>query len=533
MRIDRKLVEICDRVVNRKLDKDGNGPRLILTLPPRHGKSELVSKYFPAWALARWPWLKVMFGSYEANFARSWGAKARDVRCDFDWMFPDGKIKRGYAAMAKEWETDGGGQMMTAGVGGAFTGKGAHLLIIDDPVKSDQEANSKVYREKVWNWYRSTVSTRLEPGGAIIVIMTRWHADDLVGRLLQAAKGGDDGTEEKGDQFEVIDFPALYEGHEIDGLGRTHGQALWPERYNEVQLGGIRRRIGLYYWGALFQQKPRPDQGGFFNRQFFKYATAEGMGEMDYRFLCLHQPDGTIKRWAMSACRWYQTIDTASKEKTQNDYTVFMTFALTPDYELVVYHVHRERMQITQMFDTLKKFKNDIFTHLEIQFIEEASSGTNLLQIAIQNGLTVLPVFPTGSKENRVSSSISRDKERLQYSTPIAVAYQNGQVYHMRGSAWLMVFEDELIDFNKGAFDDQVDCLAYGWIVANNFPSVEDPAMVLEGKRVGDKEQDDDDEFYEVEERSLDGFDNSGENPLEQMKPKGKTDDGAPIHPWE
>lgn len=161
----------------------GRCPRLIINMPPRHGKSELVSKHFPAWYLGTYPRKKIILASYEATFAQTWGRAARDLLDEYGQEIFGVGVNQNTRA-AGYWMTTEGGHMWSVGVGGAVTGKGTDLLIIDDPVKNDQEANSPTYREKTWNWYRATARTRLQPGGAIIIIQTRWHCDDLTGRLL-------------------------------------------------------------------------------------------------------------------------------------------------------------------------------------------------------------------------------------------------------------------------------------------------------------------------------------------------------------
>ena len=169
--LNRKLLDVAEGRINR----------LLITMPPRHGKSEFASKYFPAWFLGRYPEKRVILASYEADFASQWGRKVRDL-LEHHGSRLFGVMVRHDSKAADRWElADHGGGMQTAGVGGAITGKGADLLIIDDPVKNAEQANSDVYREKTWEWYTSTAYTRLEPGGAVILIQTRWHEDDQIG----------------------------------------------------------------------------------------------------------------------------------------------------------------------------------------------------------------------------------------------------------------------------------------------------------------------------------------------------------------
>lgn len=216
-------------------------------MPPRHGKSERVSRIYPAWFVGNFPNKRVILASYEADFAASWGAKARDVLLEHGrsvfrvWLRPG-------SVAANRWDLaryDGG--MVTAGVGGPVTGKGADLFILDDPVKNAEEAGSKTMRERAWDWWRSTAYTRLEPGGAVILMMTRWHEDDLGGRILAEAAAG-------GERWEVVRLPALAE--EWDPLRRSVGAPLWRERYDLPALEEIRRTIGGYWWACTPYQTP-------------------------------------------------------------------------------------------------------------------------------------------------------------------------------------------------------------------------------------------------------------------------------------
>lgn len=210
-------------------------------MPPRHGKSELCSKYLPAWAIGTFPDWRVILTSYEAQFAAQWGRKARDILEEWGPQAFGISVSKKSSA-ADRWDIEGHeGGMQTAGAGGPITGKGAHLLIVDDPIKNDEDAHSPVMREKIWDWWQSTAYTRLEPDGTAIVIHTRWHRDDLIGRLLKQQD-----EEDVGRQWDVVDFPAIDE----------HGEALWPERFSRARLQEIERAIGPYKWSCLYQQMP-------------------------------------------------------------------------------------------------------------------------------------------------------------------------------------------------------------------------------------------------------------------------------------
>lgn len=229
---------------------EGRIEGLIVQMPPRHGKSELTSKYFPAWytPLYRQP---IILSSYEADFAAEWGAKARDVLlqhqgevgCQFTSTQP----------ASHRWELIGGGSMRTAGAGGAITGKGAKILILDDIHKNYAEAKSLTEREKIWNWWMSVAHSRLEPGGVPIIVMTRWDSDDIVGRILKQAA-----EDPRGRKYRILDFPMECEIAPglTDALGRKRGDALWPERYDENAIAVIKGTVDESIWCALYQQRP-------------------------------------------------------------------------------------------------------------------------------------------------------------------------------------------------------------------------------------------------------------------------------------
>jgi len=244
----------------------GHIKRLLVTMPPRHGKSELCSHAFPTWYLGTWPDRHVILASYEADFAMSWGRKSRDSLREAArrGIFPQAHVRNDMDAASRWGIAEHGGGMMTGGAGGPLTGKGANLFIIDDPVKNAEEANSPVYREKMWDWYTSTAFTRLEPGAGLVLVMTRWNVDDLGGRVVEFAEDAEPWT--------VINIPAIAE--ENDVLGRAAGAALWPERYPLSALADIRSTLGSYYWSALYQQSPVIREGALFQPQWFEIVGA-------------------------------------------------------------------------------------------------------------------------------------------------------------------------------------------------------------------------------------------------------------------
>lgn len=238
---------ICDKL---EAVERGEIDRLMIFMPPRHGKSELASRKFPAWYLGRNPTKQIIAASYNSDLAADFGRDVRNLvdSPEFGDVFA-GVALRDDSRAANRMNTEHGGAYVAAGVGTAVTGRGAHVLLIDDPFKDREEADSERRRDLVDNWFRSTAYTRLMPGGAIVLIQTRWHEDDLAGRLLSREH----------EQWEVLELPA------IDPAGK----ALWPEWYDVAALARIKNSIGPREWSALYQQKPQPDEGTFFQRAWF------------------------------------------------------------------------------------------------------------------------------------------------------------------------------------------------------------------------------------------------------------------------
>lgn len=291
----------------------GEIDRLMVFMPPRHGKSEKTSKRFPSWCLGRNPRRQLIAASYNSDLATDFGREVRNIMASPEYgdVFPNVSLRQDSRA-ADRMNTEHGGAYFAVGVGTATTGRGSHISLIDDPFKDRADADSEVQREKVWNWYRSTFFTRLMPGGAIVITLTRWHEDDLAGRLLEQ-----DGRVEDGGEWHVLELPA------IDATGA----ALWPEWYDLGALERIKRTIGPREWSALYMQRPQPDEGTFFQRGWFKtwedqperlsiygtsdYAVTEGDGDYTVHRIWGVDPHGDIYRldgWRgqTAADRWIE-----------------------------------------------------------------------------------------------------------------------------------------------------------------------------------------------------------------------------------
>jgi predicted phage terminase large subunit-like protein len=432
------------KLLNEKLLAlaEGRIKRLIVTMPPRHGKSELCSRYFPAWYLGKYPDNRVILCSYEASFAASWGGKSRDLLSEYgEDLF--GVTVREDAQSREDWRIAGhDGGMVTAGVGGAITGRGANLLIIDDPVKNAEEAASKVYRDKTWDWWQSTAYTRLEPGGGVLVIQTRWHEDDLAGRLLKEEADPDDETTDE--KWEILNLPALAE--DDDAMGRKPGEALWPERWPAEKLERRKRRFGVYFWFALYQQRPMPPGGEIFKRANFRFYETDGQV---YRL-----GDRAVRA---DDCRRIITVDVAASEKTSADYSAAQVWALTPTYDLVLLDMWRDQSQIPASVEAIIRLSRQ--WDVTESAVEKNNAGLAVVQLLRRRGVAV--------------RALHASKDKVMRSHAAQLRFEAGMVWFPKGEPkWLAVLMEELEAFPKSAHDDTVDTLCWAGIMAQKMGGV-------------------------------------------------------------
>lgn len=413
------LVLLSDKLMDVA---DGKIKHLLVTFPPRHGKSEICSKYYPAWYLGTYPDRRIIGCSYEADFAAQWGYKARNIFTEYGKPLFNLDVS-GDSSARDRWDIKGHlGGMNTAGVGGAITGKGAHLLLIDDPVKNAEQANSKVYRDKTYEWYTSTAYTRLEPGGSVVLIMTRWHSDDLAGRLLQ----------EEPDKWTVINLPAIAEDN--DALGRNPGEALFPKRFDVPALMDIKRTLGSYWWNALYQQRPSALEGSIFKRQHLKYYTREN------NIFTLND-----KKVPLNDCTIFQTCDPAASTKTTADFFVLATWALTKQNDLVLLDLIRTRLEGPDQINLFKQAY--VRWNPAYQAVEAVGVGKTLYQMLVREGLPI--------------KELKADTDKVTRALPAAARMEAGTIYLPNNAPWLCDFEEELLAFPTGTHDDCVDVLSY------------------------------------------------------------------------
>lgn len=427
--------EICDELDRFLQDvADKKSPRLIITMPPRSGKSELVSRRFPAFALGRNPELQIIATSYSSDLSQRFNRDVQRVIDDekyFD-LFPNTRLSnsrvrtdsRGsYIRTSDLFEIVGhAGAYRSCGVGGGITGQGADILIIDDPIKDRAQAGSKTIRDSIWDWYTSTAYTRLSPGGGVIVMATRWHTDDLIGRLIQRMG--------EGDTFRIVNYPAIAEH---DELHCKAGEALHPERYPLSTLLQIQKTIGSRDWEALYQQHPVPDGGALFKLEWFRRWTATSLPP---------EFDHTLMSWDMTF-----------KDSKNSDYVVGQVWGKKgPNFYLLD--------QVRGQWDFVKtKEMVRVLAHkwprVVRKLVEDKANGSAVISELKSTVSGFVPITPTESKEARASS--------------VTPYFEAGNVFIPEDSAapWVPHYVSELLEFPAGSHDDQ--CFVAGTKVATLF----------------------------------------------------------------
>ena len=401
------------RKIAKKFEDIANGKikRLIVNMPPRHTKSEFASYLFPAWMVGKNPKLKVIQTTHTGELAVRFGRKMKNLvdTNEFAQIFDECKIAADSKA-AGRWETNKGGEYYAAGIGGAITGRGADLLIIDDP-HSEQDALSDTALDSAYEWYTSGPRQRLQPGGSIVIVMTRWSTKDLTGQLLKAQ------TEPKADQWEVIEFPAILPSE----------KPVWPNYWKLEELESVKASLSEAKWQAQWQQNPTSEEGSIIKREWWKKWEEDDIPDLVHVI---------------------QSYDTAFSKKETANFSAITTWGVfyppNKGPHLILVDVEKGRWD----FPELKKIALEQYKYWEPEsvIVEQKASGTPLTHELRQIGVPVLNFTPSKGNDKHV---------RVNSVAPI---FEAGKVY-IPDRRWAEEMIEECAAFPYGDHDDLVDSM--------------------------------------------------------------------------
>jgi predicted phage terminase large subunit-like protein len=403
----KKIAAALDRVVS------GECKRLMIAMPPRHGKSQMGSYLFPAYLMGKKPDSKLIVGSHTAELAQRFGRMIRNLVADerYKELFPDFLLSADSKA-AGRWDTSHGGEAFFIGKGGAMTGRGGNVVILDD-ILDEQDALSNTAMENTWEWYQSGPRQRLQPNGAIIVINTRWKTDDLSGRLLKLQGGI------KSDKWEILEFPAIL----------PSGGPLWPEYWKLEELEAVKHTIGLQKWNAQWQQTPTADEGAILKREWWQRWKPEEPPLVEYII---------------------QSYDTAYSKKETADYSVITTWGVfVPDQDsgpnIILLDVKKGRWD----FPELKRIAREEYKawNPDNVLIEAKATGITLQQELRRVGIPVTMYSPGGRRAGQ---------DKVARANSIAPILESGMVWAPE-TEWADELIEECAAFPNGDHDDMVD----------------------------------------------------------------------------
>ena len=400
-------------LVAKKLERVASGElkRLIVNMPPRHTKSEFASFLFPAWMIGKNPSMKIIQATHTTELAVGFGRKIKNLleREDYRAIFPEAKLSMDSKASGR-WDTDRGGMYYAVGVGSNLAGRGGDLIVIDDP-HSEQTAMSAHGFDDAWDWYTGGPRQRLQPGAAIVVVMTRWSDKDLTGQLLRAQ-----GMDKDADQWEVVELPAIM----------PSGKACWPQYWSLKDLEAVKASIPVAKWNAQYQQNPTGDETAILKREWWKVWEKDKVPNLEYVI---------------------QSYDTAFSKKETADYSAITTWGVfypeeggTPN--LILLDSQKGRWD----FPELKEVAYDLykFWDPETVIIEAKATGLPLTHELRNMGIPVVNFTP------------SRGNDKLSRVNSIAPLFESGMIWAPQ-KKWAEELIEECASFPNGAYDDLVD----------------------------------------------------------------------------
>jgi predicted phage terminase large subunit-like protein len=442
------LVYLSDRIANAVKDvENGQNRMLAISMPPRAGKSTMTSNHMPLWLLRRHPEWKIITTSHDGSLTAEW---ARNIRRNIEQNPKLGIALRRDGGAGAQWQTVEGGGMFSTSVRGALTGRGAKVLVIDDPVKDFVESHSVLSRQSLWDWWLSVALTRLEPPYLVVVVMTRWHEDDFVGRLFSKDHEGDP------DEWEKISLSAISDT-EDDVLGRSEGMPLVSPLVDETteqavaRWENIRKTVGTYTFSAMYQQRPAPAKGAIFDSNWWRYWTSdESKVTEDGRVVYLDPS-------ALSGGRWVDSWDMSFKASPSQagGWVVAQRWVRQSANRYLVAQ-KRDRWSFTQTLAQMKlwtgeqdRLQNPWGDYVHERLVEDRANGSAIIDVIRETVAGVKPINPTVSKEARARA--------------ITPEIESGNVFLPHpgdpGNEWVADLLSELRNFPYDAYDDQVDTL--------------------------------------------------------------------------
>ncbi len=414
--------------------------RLIVNMPPRHGKSEVISKGFPSWYLGRHPDHEVMLISYGSDLAEDFSRINREKIREFGEHVFGIRLSR-ESASVNRWGIEGHrGGLVAAGVNGPLTGRGANVAIIDDPIKGSLEANSNTYRQHLLEWYQTVLRTRMAPGGAIIIVQTRWHKNDLAGWLVEQSAAG-------GEQWTVLNMPAI-SGEEPDSLDREPGLVLWPERFSEEYLQMVRKTLSPYQWSALYQQQPTDIEGAL-----WKYDTID-----QHR----HGQKEDLPQFR----RVVVGVDPAVTSTEDSDETGIVVAASDG---LRHYYILADSSGVRSPLESAKQVVADYWLHDADDIVAESNQGGDMVSDLIR----------TVDRRPRVKMVRATRGKRIR-AEPIASLYEQGLVHHV---GRLTKLEEQMCTWNPLSNDspDRMDALVWALTDLSSTKIIQKPVFASGG----------------------------------------------------
>jgi len=387
--------------------------RLMIYLPPRHGKSMSCTETFPSYFIGKNPERRVIEVSYGDDLARRFGKFNRQKIEEFGNEIFRVQVAKDQASMTN-FDIEGHrGGMISVGVGGPITGQGADLLLIDDPIKNREQADSETYREKIWSEWQNTLRTRLHPNAAVILIITRWHEDDLAGRLLNPEYG-------EVEDWEIVSLPAEAEAGDL--LGRDIGEPLWPEHgFDKHWMNSTKAAVGSRAWNALYQQRPTPAEGSLLKRGWWQWYD---------------KPPDKFDRVVQS---W----DCSFKDSDGSDYVVGQVWGMK-GIDCYLLDQVRGRMDMPTTVEAVEMV-SEKWPDTKRKFIEDKANGPAVMQILSRKLSGIIAVNPEGGKLARASA--------------VSPHIESGHVFLPKFYSWAQDFVEEAAAFPNGQHDDQVDAM--------------------------------------------------------------------------